>query len=318
MLRISVSERPTPGVNKGAGLSVDTMSTAGFSPGEVRGPAPVISVVIPVRNGMPWLEEQLHALAAQECDEPWEVILADNGSTDGSREFSAAWASAHEGFRVVDASARQGAPSARNIAVQEARGELLAFCDADDVVRDGWLKACVAGLRKADVVAGYFDFRSLNGVPYSHAVPAAIRQLGFLPAGLGANLAVRREAFDRVFGFNEEPLPGEDIDLCWRLQLQGFRFESAPEAVVSKRERPEFWSVFRQAYAYGRCGPVLYHRYRRAGARRDLRGSLKAWGWLVYSLPRLVQGELRIEWARAAGMRSGRLVGSLEESVLFP
>jgi len=40
----------------------------------------VISVIIPIRNGMPWLEEQVRALAAQECDEPWEVVLADNGS----------------------------------------------------------------------------------------------------------------------------------------------------------------------------------------------------------------------------------------------
>ena len=45
----------------------------------------MISCVIPVRNGMPWLEEQLQALADQECDEQWEVVVADNGSTDGQR-----------------------------------------------------------------------------------------------------------------------------------------------------------------------------------------------------------------------------------------
>jgi GT2 family glycosyltransferase len=167
-------------------------------------------------------------------------------------------------------------------------------------------------------VAGFFDFWSLNGMPSSSPVPAAIRQLGFLPAGLGANLAVRRDAFEKVCGFNEEPLPGEDIDLCWRLQLQGFRFAVAPEAVVAKRERAEFRLVFRQAYSYGRCGPVLYRRYRLAGARRDMAGALKAWCWLAYSIPKLRQPERRIEWARAAGMRLGRLNGSLEEQVFFP
>jgi glycosyltransferase involved in cell wall biosynthesis len=278
----------------------------------------MISVVIPVRNGMPWLEVQLQALDAQECDEPWEVILADNGSNDGSREFAEEWAADHDCFRLVDASARHGAPAARNIAVQEARGDLLAFCDADDVVLPGWLAACAAGLENADIVAGFFDFWSLNGLPGSRPVPAAIRQLGFLPAGLGANLALRREAFERVSGFNEEPLPGEDIDLCWRLQLQGFRFDVAPGAVVAKRERAEFGLVFRQAYSYGRCGPVLYRRYRLAGARRDMSGALKAWGWLVYSIPKLSRPERRTEWARAAGMRLGRLTGSLEEQVFFP
>ncbi len=44
----------------------------------------MISVVVPVRNGMPWLEQQLRALAEQDCDEPWEVIVANNNSTDES------------------------------------------------------------------------------------------------------------------------------------------------------------------------------------------------------------------------------------------
>ena len=98
-------------------------------------------------------------------------------------------------------------------------------------------RACVEGLRHADIVAGAFDFWSLNGTRRSPDAPAAIRQLGFLPAGLGANLAVRKSVFDGVGGFNEDLLLGEDIDLCWRLQLQGFHFAFAPEAVVAKRER---------------------------------------------------------------------------------
>jgi hypothetical protein len=195
----------------------------------------VISVILPVRNGMPWLEIQLRALADQRCPEPWEVVVADNGSDDGSREFAEAWSIDHQAFRVVDASALDGAPAARNVGVRAARGDLLAFCDADDIVGEGWLAACVQGLEHADVVAGTFDFWSLNGTRESPAAPAAIRQLGFLPAGLGANLAVRRPAFEEVCGFNEELLLGEDIDLCWRLQLRGFRFVISPDAIVAKR-----------------------------------------------------------------------------------
>ena len=221
----------------------------------------MISVIVPVRNGMPWLEEQLQALDAQECDQPWEVILADNGSTDGSQDFARAWSAHHGNFRLVDASRTKGAPSARNIAVEEAAGDLLAFCDADDVVLPGWLAGCAAALEHADVVAGYFDFWSLNGGPSKDPVPAAIRQLGFLPAGLGANLAVRREVFEKVCGFNEEPLPGEDIDLCWRLQLQGFRFAAAPNAVVAKRER---------AGIQAGIPPGLFLRPVRAGALSPL------------------------------------------------
>jgi glycosyltransferase involved in cell wall biosynthesis len=278
----------------------------------------VISVVVPVRDGMPYLEEQLRALAAQKCDEEWEVVVADNGSTDGSLGFARDWASMHPNVIVVDASGLAGASAARNAGVEVASGEFLAFCDADDVVLAGWLNACVDALRGADLAAGRFDFWSLNTIPPAPPVRAATRQLGFLPAGLGANLAVRRGPFEEVGGFDEQFVPGEDIDLCWRMQLHGFTFAEAPGAVVSKRARSDARGVFEQAYAYGQCGPLLHKRYRKAGARRDLRGALKAWLWLVVSLPRIAQPTRRIEWARGAGTRLGRLEASFRLRVFFP
>jgi len=278
----------------------------------------MISVVVPVRNGMPLLEEQLRALAAQDCAEPWEVVVSDNGSTDGSLAFARDWAAIHPNVAVVDASGLTGASAARNAGVEVASGEYLAFCDADDVVLAGWLSACVDALRNADLAAGQFDFWSLNNIPPAPPVRAATRQLGFLPAGLGANLAVRRGPFEEVGGFDEDFVPGEDIDLCWRLQLRGFRFAEAPGAVVAKRARSDFRSVFRQAYAYGQCGPLLHKRYRKAGAGRDLSGAAKAWLWLLVSLPRVAQPTRRIEWARGAGMRLGRIEASIRLRVFFP
>ena len=131
-------------------------------------------------------------------------------------------------------------------------------------------------------------------------------------------MAVRRAAFEKVGGFDESFFPGEDIDLCWRLQLQGFTFAEATGAVVSKRARSDFRGVFRQAYAYGLSGPLLHQRYRKSGAHRDVRGSLKAWAWLLLSIPRLAQPTRRIEWARGAGTRLGRLEASIRLGVFFP
>ncbi len=278
----------------------------------------MISVILPVRNGMPWVEEQLRALDAQECEQEWEVVVAENGSTDDSLAFLQQWAAEHPNVRIIDASALTGAAAARNAGVRHARGDLLAFCDADDVVHAGWLAGCAEALASTDAVAGVFDFWTLNEVPPSPIVPAASRQLGFLPAGLGANLAVRRSAFDAVGGFDETFVPGEDIDLCWRLQLKGFTFASATSAIVAKRDRAEFRLVFHQAFAYGRSGPALYRRFRSSGARRNLLGACKAWVWLIGSLPSLAQKHHRIEWARTAGTRLGRLDGSLQQGVFFP
>ena len=279
---------------------------------------PLISVVVPVRNGMPWIEHQLLALSTQEVPCEWEVVVADNGSEDGTRSCVERWSARETRIHLVDASARRGAAAARNIGVRSARGHLLAFCDADDVVRPGWLASVWGTLSHADLVAGVFDFGALDGNPSSLPVPAATRQLGFLPFGLSANLGVRREVFEAVDGFREELFPGEDVDLCWRLQLDGYRFTVAADAVVEKRDRAAGLPTFRAAWAYGRCGPRLYARYRAEGMRRDLRGAAKAWVWLAAALPGLVKRPRRRQWVRTFAIRSGRLSGSVHLRVFFP
>jgi GT2 family glycosyltransferase len=279
----------------------------------------VISVVMPVLNGMPWIQDQLEALAGQQCAEPWEVVVADNGSTDAGPAVMAAYAERFPALRVVDASGRRGPGAARNAGVAVAAGDRLVFCDADDVVAPGWLSALAAGLEEADVVAGTFDLARLNGGPVDVGpVPAATAQLGFLPAGLASNLGVRRAAFDAVGGFDETFRVGEDVDCCWRLQLAGYRFAHVEGAVVARREPGPLGAVFRQALAYGRSGPRLYRRHRVAGARRAGRAALRSWAWLVLSLPRLSDDQIRRQWVRAVGVRVGRLVGSVEHGVVFP
>ena len=170
---------------------------------------PVISVVVPVRNAMPWLEDQLRALVDQECDRGVGGVVADNGSTDESAAVGRAWADRHARGPVDRRVRRRRAP-ARPVTpgCERPTGDLLAFCDADDVVQPGWLAACVSALATPTWPPGCFDFWSLNGRPAAAPEPAATWQLGFLPAGLGANLAVRREAFEDVGGFAEELVVG--------------------------------------------------------------------------------------------------------------
>jgi GT2 family glycosyltransferase len=290
----------------------------GVARGQDTSDPPAISVVVPVLNGMPWLDHQLLALSSQETPIEWEVMVADNGSRDGTRACVARWNERDPRIHWVDASASPGAAAARNIGVRSARSGLLAFCDADDVVRPGWLASMAAALANADLVAGLFDFDTLNGNPNSRPAPAATRQLGFLPFGLSANLAVRRDVFEAAHGFTEELPAGEDVDLCWRLQLAGYRFAVAGDAVVAKREHVTGLPTFRAAWTYGRCGPRLYVRYRAQGMRRDLRGAVKAWFWLVLALPGLVQRHRRRQWVRTFAIRSGRLTGSVRLRAFFP
>jgi hypothetical protein len=99
--------------------------------------------------------------------------------------------------------------------------------------------------------------------------------------------------------------------------LAGYRFRIG-EGVISRRERNGTMALLRRSIQYGRCGPVLYRRYRRNGLRADPRTALRAWVYVIVSLPRLVDPQFRPAWARVAGWRIGRLVESLRSLVFFP
>ncbi len=280
----------------------------------------MISVVIPVFDGIPWLAEQLEALADQNCDEPWEVVVADNGSTDGSIELVLEWARRWTALRLVDASQRRGPAAARNIGVCEADGDRLAFCDADDVVQPGWLAALAQALDRADVVAGIFDFTTLNdrAMRPRPPEPANMDHHLFLPAGLAANLAVRRPAFGSVGGFAEDVSVGEDVDLCWRLQLAGYRFALSRDAIVLKRGRERLRETFSTFVRYGESAPHLYRRHRLSGAGREFLLPAKTWAWLVLNIPHLRRRGFRSFWVSTLGVRIGRLAGSVRHRVFFP
>jgi GT2 family glycosyltransferase len=278
-----------------------------------------LSVVVPVLDQAVELAEQLDALIAQETSMPFEVLVADNGSRDRTPEVIAERAASDPRVRRVDASHRRGAAAARNAGVAVASGDALAFCDADDVVAPGWLQSLADALTDADVVAGAFDFGRLNGAGAVRTPAEYSASFGFLPAGLGANLAVRRSAFESVGGFAEDLLAGEDVDLSWRLQLAGLVFASSPDAVVAKRERADTTARRRQLVGYGRHDAALYRRFRRHGMPRNLPLTLKTYAWLVLNAPRaLVDRGTRTTWTRALFIRWGRLRGSVEQRVVFP
>ena len=130
-------------------------------------------------------------------------------------------------------------------------------------------------------------------------------------------MAVRRDAFEQVGGFDEDLAVGEDIDLCWRMQLAGYRFTTG-EGVISRRERSGTYALLRRSIQFGRCGPVLYQRYRGAGLRREPLSAVRAWLYLVATSPRLFDTNFRRTWVRNAGWRIGRLMESCKRLVFFP
>src|SRR5438105_3139918 len=123
--------------------------------------SPEVSVVMPVLN-CPKIDEQLGALSDQTFSGSWEVIVADNGSTDGTRDRALRWRDRLPGLQVIDASAQRGEGAARNVGTIAARAARIAYCDADDVVCPEWLEHLVAALDRDPLATGPIDLTRLN------------------------------------------------------------------------------------------------------------------------------------------------------------
>lgn len=276
-----------------------------------------ISVVLPCRNGAGTITGQLEALAAQEWDGAWEVVVSDNGSTDGTAAVVAGYRDRLPGLRVIDSSARAGVAHARNAGVAAARGRSVLLCDDDDEVAPGWLAAMGAALREREFVAATLELTRLNPA-WTRDVRQApgLRQLDppFLPYAFGAALGLRVARHEAIGGFDETFVGGaDDIDYCFRMQLAGAALHLVPDAVTHYRIRTDLGSVFRQGRAYSRGDVRLYAKFRSRGMRwPPLRRAAKFW---LLVLPRLLPA-LRSRTALAGWLwRLGRRVGYLEGSL---
>ncbi|MCA1845017.1 MAG: glycosyltransferase, partial [Actinobacteria bacterium] len=188
---------------------------------------PRVSVVIPVFNGARWLTRQLDALR-RDGAQPFETVIADNGSTDDSVAIVRSFGS-EMSITAVDASARRGQAYARNVGATVAAGEYLLFLDQDDEIGPGYVEAMVTALRSSELAAARMDGVKLNEGWRSRG--RILPQTGGLPGdpvpwAYGCTLGVRRSTFERLGGFAEDlgelgAFAAEDIDFCWRAHENG-------------------------------------------------------------------------------------------------
>jgi cellulose synthase/poly-beta-1,6-N-acetylglucosamine synthase-like glycosyltransferase len=293
---------------------------------------PELSVVIACLNGAATLPETLEGLAAQRWDRPWEIILADNGSTDGSVALCEAFARAHPelAMRVVDAAATRGKPFALNTAIAAARAPAVAFCDADDVPGEGWLAAMGAALARHPIVACRIDFDRLNTGwirrSRGELQHAALERLAFLPALVhagGGTMGLQRRLVEEIGGFDPGFAYLEDTEFSLRAQLAGHRIAFVPEAVMHVRARADLSPIFRQSYNWGRYEMKLVSRYRDCGVAfaGGWRHYLRTW-WKVLrnhlrkGLRPRPDTMLNAVWLRSGtGRLSGQLAGMLRYRV---
>ncbi len=188
-------------------------------------------MIIPARDAQSTLGRTLECLSAQRADFDFETIVVD----DGSRDATAAVAREAPGDVRVVSQAGAGPAAARNRGVAESRGEALAFCDADCYPEPGWLEAGVRALEGSAMVQG-------RVLPEPGVAVGPYDRTLWIEGEVGlwetANLFVRRDAFDRVGGFEDwlRPVAGkamaEDVWFGWRVKRLGETSAFCPEALA--------------------------------------------------------------------------------------
>jgi glycosyltransferase involved in cell wall biosynthesis len=252
---------------------------------------PAISVVVCAFNAAATLPECLRSLLA--CDYPaLEVIVCDDGSTDGTAEIASAFP-----FRLLRLE-HVGLSGARNAGIAAARGEIVAFLDADAACHPEWPYHLALSLDEESVQA-----TGGPNLPFEAArlVERAVARAPGNPVEVlisdaraehvpGCNMAYRRDALLEVGGFDPVYVTaGDDVDLCWKLLDRGHEIAFAAAAQVRHHRRSAVGSFLRQQIGYGRAERLISqrhgHRFNRLGQAR--------WTGFIYGTPSYLPRLLR-------------------------
>jgi GT2 family glycosyltransferase len=227
-------------------------------------PCPRVSVVVCAHNEQRTLRaclESLSALRYPNC----EVIVVDDGSTDGTRAI----AEAFPGFKLISHENR-GLSEARNSGVRVAEGEIVAFTDGDCEVDPDWLTFLVRRLLSQDFVGvggPNLPPREESWIPEvvarcpggpSHVL-LTDREAEHVP---GCNMAFRRDALLEIGLFDRDfRAAGDDVDICWRMQNAGHRIGFAASALVWHRRRSTVPAYLSQQRGYGHAEGLLSFKH---------------------------------------------------------
>jgi glycosyltransferase involved in cell wall biosynthesis len=272
-----------------------------------------LTIIVPCRNEVETLNDQLEALHVQVCPADWEVCVVDNGSTDGSQELVRSWAARWPRIRLVEANERGGVGYARNAGVLHSSATHAAFCDGDDIVGPGWVDALWAQLQKTDLATGVLEPSLLNPplVALSRGGVGLLepRFMGF-PIVAGCNGGFRRDVWESLNGYDEDYDGLEDIDFSLRALAAGFSIGCTELAIVHYRYRTDLKRVWRQGIFYGRSYPRLCKEVRDLGLGDVPRfARWKTWLVPVLRLPWIRSRDGRVAWVWSVANRVGTLRG---------
>lgn len=198
----------------------------------------LVSIIIPALNEQEFIGKCLSSLVDQKFSRDlYEVVLIDNGSTDKTLEIFNSYSNELnlQSYIVPDVNVSK----LRNIGVKKAKGQNLAFLDADCSVPNNWLTLGLKYINKDDngiVAAGAscsvpesatWVAKTWDKVNTKRRIRGKVK---VLPTG---GLFVLKDAFEEIGGFNSDLITNEDFDLSYRLRKNGYKLYSDPELSVT-------------------------------------------------------------------------------------
>jgi O-antigen biosynthesis protein len=224
---------------------------------------PRISVVVCTHNGSRTIRDSLEGLAR--VDYPnFEAIVVDDGSTDHTADIVGEY-----DVRLIRTENR-GLSKARNEGMEAATGEIVAYLDDDAYPDPHWLKylaatfaatthAGVGGPNIPPPVDGPIADCVANAPGGPVHVLLSDREAEHIP---GCNMAFRKTCLEAIGGFDPQfRVAGDDVDVCWRLQEQGWTLGFHPSAVVWHHRRNSVRAYWKQQRGYGKAEALLKRKW---------------------------------------------------------
>jgi GT2 family glycosyltransferase len=226
-------------------------------------PWPTVSVVVCTHNGSRHIAECLSALECLDYPE-YEVIVVDDGSTDDTAAI------VHQFVVRLIRTENRGLSAARNTGLAAAVGEIIAYIDDDAYPDRDWLK-------RLAMVFLNMDCAGVGGPNIAPPGASCVAEcVAHAPGGPihvlladteaehipGCNMAFRKSVLLAIGGFDPQfRAAGDDVDICWRIQEQGWKLGFSPTATVFHHRRGTLRAYWRQQVGYGKAEALLERKF---------------------------------------------------------
>lgn len=234
----------------------------------------MISVVIPAYNEEDWIGATLESLKDQSFGGDYEILVVDNASEDDTAKVAGSY-----GARV-EYEPEKGYTRACQTGFEKAKGSIVAMTDADTITSSGWLEAVANSFKQEKVVGvhGPCEFRDSSKfmnflAKYGYTAFLRLNLLLGKPHLYGINMAVRKESFQKISGFNLSMDSASDVDLSMRLKEVGeviYNPEMKVKASSRRFAQESFWGTL-SYYAKNYFNVVWLRRTEKTGEFEDVR-----------------------------------------------